>query len=158
MLASCSRSDLHRIDLLTAVGESRDEAEGLPNNGQARYIPSTGASEHGAATSTTDLFALTANRAVLLLGNRRFHEAYFRASPYAMPENDVDTEADHGHCPRSTMGHTVIKHEARPKRQARRRDGIPACAPPVVTAVTADSTVPFAPRALTSVTTASINP
>lgn len=71
-------------------------------------MPSTGASQHGAATSTTDFLALTANRAVLLLGNGHFHQAHFRASPHAMPENDADTEADHRHCPPSTMGHTVI--------------------------------------------------
>jgi hypothetical protein len=116
------------------------------------------ASQHGAATSTTDFLALTANLAVLLLDDGNFHQAHFRASPHATPENDADTEADHRHCPLSTMGPTVIKHEARPKRQARQRDGIPACAPPVVTAVTADSIVPFAPRALTSATTASSNP
>lgn len=73
------------------------------------------ASQHGAATPTTDFLALTANRAVLLLDNGNFHQAHFRASPHVPPENATDTEADHRHCPLSAMGPTVIKRAARPK-------------------------------------------
>jgi hypothetical protein len=162
ILASFSRPNPHRMDLLTAVRESRNEAaEEEPNNGQARRVPSTVASQHGSATSTIDFLALTANRAVFQLNNRNLNQAHFRAFPYATLENDADTGADHRQCPLSTVGPPVIKHEARPKKQARRRDGISACAPLVVTAVaavTADSIFPCAPGALTSATTASSNP
>jgi hypothetical protein len=108
------------MDLLTAVRESRNEAEEEePNNGQARCVPSTVASQHGAATSTTEFLALTANCAVLLLNDRNLDQVRFRAFPYATLENDADTEADHRPCPLSTAGPTVIKHEARLKKQAR---------------------------------------